>query len=417
FDVEWIRDIADAANAPPMPDDQVAAEIEDVYCDPGFRDGVLFNASSDRLPAKLNIDAPAWLRVTVRIPEPDPKLTIVIRALSEPADSPVAVVAIVPSNRLTFRSSNAASFVIRPQHVGHFTLHFISEGSHARYYHPIPSRSMVVEGQFMRQTLQLAWKKRADESKPNNNQPQPRARHMFGMDSQPTKSHWVRCIDAALKGSPDLPSKDVLRNVERATNALDQAQQPPSDQGITCQQLLAALLTSPIINQHIRPQVFSDRQNATQLAKFEAAWKTIRAFHNTSKAHVDKTPLPAQLVLMFDLLVQEDIQQTDSDDSTTGACMEYLLGNNILDELVRLAERDQPLGIRGVVISNLSTFVSLTDDKLLVQKAVHNPILELLRSYSAYRSAKSSAAGGIAQSTASVASLFSTHQHIYDDDF
>ncbi|KAJ2899026.1 hypothetical protein IWW38_001140 [Coemansia aciculifera] len=168
---------------------------------------------------------------------------------------------------------------------------------------------------------------------------------------------------------------------------------------------------------HIRPQVFSDRQNATQLAKFEAAWKTIRAFHNTSKAHVDKTPLPAQLVLMFDLLVQEDIQQTDSDDSTTGACMEYLLGNNILDELVRLAERDQPLGIRGVVISNLSTFVSLTDDKLLVQKAVHNPILELLRSYSAYRSAKSSAAGGIAQSTASVASLFSTHQHIYDDDF
>ncbi|KAJ2406754.1 hypothetical protein GGI10_005141, partial [Coemansia sp. RSA 2530] len=115
---------------------------------------------------------------------------------------------------------------------------------------------------------------------------------------------------------------------------------------------------------------------------------------------------------MFDLLVQEDIQQSDSDDSTTGACMEYLLGNNILEELVNLAEHDQPVGVRGVVISNLSTFVSLTDDKLLVQKAVHNPILELLRSYSAHRAAAAEA--GVAQS---VVSLFSTHQHIYDDDF
>ncbi|KAJ1823299.1 hypothetical protein LPJ60_001656 [Coemansia sp. RSA 2675] len=157
-------------------------------------------------------------------------------------------------------------------------------------------------------------------------------------------------------------------------------------------------------------------EGATQLAKFEKAWKTIQSIcYYQSKWHgmsVDKTPLPAQLVVMFDLLVQEDIQQSDSDDSTTGACMEYLLGNNILEELVNLAEHDQPVGVRGVVISNLSTFVSLTDDKLLVQKAVHNPILELLRSYSAHRAAAAEA--GVAQS---VVSLFSTHQHIYDDDF
>ncbi|KAJ2703664.1 hypothetical protein H4218_000130 [Coemansia sp. IMI 209128] len=157
-------------------------------------------------------------------------------------------------------------------------------------------------------------------------------------------------------------------------------------------------------------------EGATQLAKFEKAWKTIQSIcYYQSKWHgmsVDKTPLPAQLAVMFDLLVQEDIQQSDSDDSTTGACMEYLLGNNILEELVNLAEHDQPVGVRGVVISNLSTFVSLTDDKLLVQKAVHNPILELLRSYSAHRAAAAEA--GVAQS---VVSLFSTHQHIYDDDF
>ncbi|KAJ2748016.1 hypothetical protein GGI20_000103 [Coemansia sp. BCRC 34301] len=167
---------------------------------------------------------------------------------------------------------------------------------------------------------------------------------------------------------------------------------------------------------HIAAPRRAQPEGATQLAKFEKAWKTIQSVcYYQAKCRdmpVDKTLLPAQLVVMFDLLVQEDIQQSDSDDSTTGACMEYLLGNSILDELVKLAERDQPVGVRRVVISNLSTFVSLTDDKLLVQKAIHNPILELLRSYSAHRA--SAAEPAIGQS---VVSLFNTHQHIYDDDF
>ncbi|KAJ1945574.1 hypothetical protein FBU59_002267, partial [Linderina macrospora] len=46
FDIEWVRDANDP-NALVLSDDQVAQEIEDVYCDPGFRDGLLFNASSD----------------------------------------------------------------------------------------------------------------------------------------------------------------------------------------------------------------------------------------------------------------------------------------------------------------------------------------------------------------------------------
>ncbi|KAJ2787481.1 hypothetical protein GGI15_000668 [Coemansia interrupta] len=153
----------------------------------------------------------------------------------------------------------------------------------------------------------------------------------------------------------------------------------------------------------------------SQLAKFEKAWKTAQAIcTNQSKWRgipVDKTPLPAQLVIMFDLLVQEDIRQADTDDSTTGACMEYLLGNGILESLVQLAESDQPPGVRGVVIRNLSTFVSLTDDKLLVQKAVHNPILELLRSYATLGSSNE------AHMSQSIASLFNTRLHVYDDDF
>ncbi|KAJ2079324.1 hypothetical protein H4R24_003856 [Coemansia sp. RSA 988] len=121
----------------------------------------------------------------------------------------------------------------------------------------------------------------------------------------------------------------------------------------------------------------------TQLAKFEKAWKMVQSVcYYQSKwqgTPVETTPLPTQLQTMFDLLVQEDIAQAGSGDWTTGACMEYLLGNAVLDELVRLAETDQPLGVRAVVVSNLATFISLADDKLLVQKAIHNPVLDLLR--------------------------------------
>ncbi|KAJ2815996.1 hypothetical protein IWW50_006643, partial [Coemansia erecta] len=123
----------------------------------------------------------------------------------------------------------------------------------------------------------------------------------------------------------------------------------------------------------------------SQLGRFEKAWKTVQSIcYYQSKwrgMRVEKTPLGEELKAMVDLLVQEDIQQAGSDDWTTGVCMEYLLGNGVLEALVGLAETDQPVGARGAVIGNLSTFISLTDDKLLVQKAVHNPILELLRWY------------------------------------
>ncbi|KAJ2471295.1 hypothetical protein GGI02_002361 [Coemansia sp. RSA 2322] len=236
FDVEWIRDAADAASAAALSDEQVAAEVGDVYCDPGFRAGALFNATSDRLPAKLSVDPPAWLRVTVRIPAPDAKLAICVRASSVPADASAAppdVVAIQPAARLTFRAAASAVFVIRPLAVGHVTLHFVSEGAHARYYHPIPSRALVVEGVFMRHTLQLAWRPDAAAAH--------RARHMFGMDSLPTKARWVRCIDAALAAA-DTPPADAQRCAERATHALAAlAAAVPDHPGITGLQLLSAL--------------------------------------------------------------------------------------------------------------------------------------------------------------------------------
>ncbi|KAJ2722885.1 hypothetical protein GGI07_003012 [Coemansia sp. Benny D115] len=228
FEIDWIRDPSDI-NSPPLTDEQIEQEIDEVYCDPGFRDGVLFNASSDRLPAKLNIEPAAWLRVTIRIPEPDPRFSIRVRVLHTPADLATSstasaagaagvgsgaseVASILPVNWLNFRSTNQVRFIIRPQMIGHFTLHFVYEGSHARRYHPIPSRTMVVEGAFMRHTVQINWRRGED--------PSSRARHMFGLDSLPTKTRWVQALETALASTADVPEKEIQNRVEKATRSL-----------------------------------------------------------------------------------------------------------------------------------------------------------------------------------------------------
>jgi hypothetical protein len=54
--------------------------------------------------------------------------------------------------------------------------------------------------------------------------------------------------------------------------------------------------------------------------------------------------VPAQLKHIVDALVYE-AGQTDED--TTGVCLEYLLRNDMLSQLERLAENDRPRGIKG----------------------------------------------------------------------
>ncbi|KAJ2815997.1 hypothetical protein IWW50_006644, partial [Coemansia erecta] len=127
-------------------------------------------------------------------------------------------------------------------------------GARARYYHPIPPRTILVEGAFMRQAVEVSWKR-------GDSQGAKIGRHMFGLDSQLTKSRWVQCLEAALKGSADMPSKDILRGAEKAAQALipasgDQAKSGHSgkpdasgtvprsagDHSITSAQLLATLI-------------------------------------------------------------------------------------------------------------------------------------------------------------------------------
>ncbi|KAJ1679684.1 hypothetical protein EV182_001549 [Spiromyces aspiralis] len=123
-----------------------------------------------------------------------------------------------------------------------------------------------------------------------------------------------------------------------------------------------------------------------QLAKMERAWKYIQStclyHHKWTNVRIESTPLPAQIKVIVDVLVQEELRRSDSDDTVAGACMEYLLRQNILGQLVVLAEHDQPLGFRAEVIRMLSHLINLLDDNFLIHRHVHNPILVLLRQMS-----------------------------------
>lgn len=54
--------------------------------------------------------------------------------------------------------------------------------------------------------------------------------------------------------------------------------------------------------------------------------------------------MPGRLKHLVDALIYES-GQTDED--TTGVCLEYLLRNDVLSELEKLSENDRPSGIKG----------------------------------------------------------------------
>ncbi|PWA02695.1 hypothetical protein BB558_001154 [Smittium angustum] len=243
----------------PVSDSDLASKYDymnDTYSDPGFKNGLLFNSSTDRLPAKMNVSSPVLLRVSITLPKPDPNYYIVVRVVgksispqiqnesygihdpsgninntrkgsnhgqiggdhmgtyglgnsssintSMPNDhqnwgnvpnsgvgqggkpkygfntagtalditindntNPFSPITILPTPVLRFNNSSVAKFFIVPQAVGQITLQFMAYGSHSRYYSPLPSRSLIVEGGFMLHTLQVTWLKPSNEQTEN----------------------------------------------------------------------------------------------------------------------------------------------------------------------------------------------------------------------------------------------------------
>ncbi|KDR81598.1 hypothetical protein GALMADRAFT_114092 [Galerina marginata CBS 339.88] len=91
---------------------------------------------------------------------------------------------------------------------------------------------------------------------------------------------------------------------------------------------------------------------------------------------IGSTDVPELLRSMVDSLVSES---TRIEDGGTGACLEYLLKNDVLGTLVRLSETDRPAGIQAEVLRSVSNMVVLLDEQFLVHTAVHKAVLRLLR--------------------------------------
>ncbi|KAL7283346.1 hypothetical protein ACG7TL_002775 [Trametes sanguinea] len=91
---------------------------------------------------------------------------------------------------------------------------------------------------------------------------------------------------------------------------------------------------------------------------------------------IKSTDVPAHLQSMVDALVWES---TRTEEGTTGACLEYLLKNDVLGTLVKLSESDRPFGIQAEVLRAVQNMVVLLDEQFLVHSAVHKAVLRLLR--------------------------------------
>ncbi|ORX91646.1 hypothetical protein K493DRAFT_409222 [Basidiobolus meristosporus CBS 931.73] len=113
---------------------------------------------------------------------------------------------------------------------------------------------------------------------------------------------------------------------------------------------------------------------ALRLTKFQECWKSIQKVLE-SRGVKSESKVTEPFKTIVDLLVQEEIE---TEEGTTGVCMEYLLKNNILGELVTLTESDGLIGVRGEVIRLISSMINLLDDRFLVHNAVHAPTLKIL---------------------------------------
>ncbi|KAF8212250.1 Retinoic acid induced 16-like protein-domain-containing protein [Mycena galopus ATCC 62051] len=91
---------------------------------------------------------------------------------------------------------------------------------------------------------------------------------------------------------------------------------------------------------------------------------------------IKSTDVPAHLQSMVDALV---LESTRTEEGGTGACLEYLLKNDVLGTLVRLSEADRPAGIQAEVLRAVQNMVVLLDEQFLVHSAVHRAVLRLLR--------------------------------------
>ncbi|THH11855.1 hypothetical protein EW145_g403 [Phellinidium pouzarii] len=119
------------------------------------------------------------------------------------------------------------------------------------------------------------------------------------------------------------------------------------------------------------------KQALDHAAEFHKSWDTLTHPDERQLARgISATDVPAALKSMVDSLVWES---TRTEEGLTGACMEYLLKNDVSGTLVRLSEPDRPSGIQAEVLRTVQNMVVLLDEQFLVHSVVHRAVLRLLR--------------------------------------
>ncbi|KAJ7343498.1 Retinoic acid induced 16-like protein-domain-containing protein [Mycena albidolilacea] len=120
---------------------------------------------------------------------------------------------------------------------------------------------------------------------------------------------------------------------------------------------------------------------ADHAQEFNKSWNRVKStlLHPDERQltrGIKSTDVPAHLQSMVDSLV---LESTRTEEGGTGACLEYLLKNDVLGTLVRLSETDRPSGIQAEVLRAVQNMVVLLDEQFLVHSAVHRAVLRLLR--------------------------------------
>ncbi|CAG8519116.1 17081_t:CDS:2, partial [Acaulospora morrowiae] len=106
-------------------------------------------------------------------------------------------------------------------------------------------------------------------------------------------------------------------------------------------------------------------QVRTRVEEFHEEWKCIRKFYNAysekdlSKMSISSTNLPSHLENMIRRLKEEEIESRINGDLTNQHCLDYVLENNILVELLDHAQYDLPKGM------NVQSTILMTFERLV----------------------------------------------------
>ncbi|PCH38207.1 hypothetical protein WOLCODRAFT_64719 [Wolfiporia cocos MD-104 SS10] len=118
------------------------------------------------------------------------------------------------------------------------------------------------------------------------------------------------------------------------------------------------------------------RSGSQPSPKIEASNTLMHPDERQLSRGIKSTDVPLHLQSMVDALVWES---TRTEEGGTGACLEYLLKNDVLGTLVKLSEADRPFGAQVEVLRAVQNMVVLLDEQFLVHSAVHKAVLRLLR--------------------------------------